>query len=185
MSFHSQMHLISLYGSIGSGKSTVAAAVFAKLKALRYSVNLVTEFSRELGYDHSMAANDMPYVIGNQWHRIQQSFRFDFVVNDCPLALWTIFHPEMDKECADLIFALERKYPSLNYFLTRKFPLYNPYGKASEALDIKFGVMQHSKIEKMLNEKDIQYKILESNKAAVDSIVADVLSMKPNPVSMR
>ena len=185
MSSQHQLHLVNLYGSVGSGKSTIAAGVFSNLKALRYSVNLIVEFSRELGYDRSMAINDMPYVIGNQWHRIQQSFRFDFAINDCPLALWTVYHSEMDKECADLIFALERKFPSLNYLLERKFPMYHPYrGKASDILDQKMQEQQE-KIRQMLDEHDIQYKILESNEAAVDAIVADILVLQPNPISQR
>ena len=179
-----QLHLVNLYGSVGSGKSTIAAGVFAKLKTLRYSVNLIVEFSRELGYDRSMAINDMPYVIGNQWHRIQQSFRFDFAINDCPLALWTVYHSEMDKECADLIFALERKFPSLNYLLEREFPMYHPYGGKVDALDRKMQE-QHAKIKEMLDSHGIAYKTLKSSEQAVETIVADVMAIKPNPVSMR
>lgn len=177
-----QLYLVNLYGSVGSGKSTIAAGVFSRLKTLRYSVNLIVEFSRELGYDRSMAINDMPYVIGNQWHRIQQSFRFDIAVNDCPLALWTVYHSEMDKECADLIFALERKYPSFNYLLEREFPMYHPYGGKVDALD-KNMKEYHIKIKEMLNSRGIKYTVLKSNESAIDLIVSDVVAMKPDPVS--
>ena len=179
-----QLYLVNLYGSVGSGKSTIAAGVFARLKVLRYSVNLIVEFSRELGYDRSMAINDMPYVIGNQWHRIQQSFRFDIAVNDCPLALWTVYHSEMDKECANLIFALEKKFPSLNYLLEREFPMYHPYGGKVDSLDRKMKE-HHIKIKEMLDSHGIEYTVLKSNENAIDSIVSDVMAMKPDPVSSR
>ena len=180
MAFERHLHLVNLYGAVGSGKSTTAAGVFAKLKALRYSVNLVTEFSKELKNDHSMAIYDMPYIIGNQWHRIQQSFGFDVAIVDCPLPLLSVYCPKMDKECLDLIFALEQKIPSINYLLKRDFPMHYSFkGKSSSFLDAK-NLNHNDAVEDMLNIRGIQYKTLKSNEAAIDAIVSDILSMHLN-----
>lgn len=45
------MLLVNLSGGPGSGKSTTAAYIFAKLKMLGYNAELVGEEARELIYD--------------------------------------------------------------------------------------------------------------------------------------
>ena len=174
-----QFSLVNIYGAIGSGKSTVASGVFWKLKMLQYSVNLVTEFSRELGYDHSIAISDIPYVIGNQWHRIYQSYKFDIVINDSPLPQWTVFHSYMDKECKDFIFYLNKKHSSMNYFLKREFPICHQFNRKVDELDKKMQEY-HIKLKEMLDFQNIEYKTLKSNESAVDIIVADIVAMHTN-----
>lgn len=48
------MLLVNLTGGPGSGKSTTAAFIFAKLKMLGYNAELVGEEARELIYDGSI-----------------------------------------------------------------------------------------------------------------------------------
>lgn len=64
------MTVLNIYGSSGSGKSTIATGVYSKLKAKRISVGLATEFLMDLVLDQSFATSDIPYVIGCQWHRL-------------------------------------------------------------------------------------------------------------------
>ena len=45
---------ICLYASPSSGKSTMAANVFSKLKMLGINCELVTEFAKDLVWDNSM-----------------------------------------------------------------------------------------------------------------------------------
>ena len=177
-----QFSLINIYGAVGSGKSTVASGVFWKLKMLQYSVNLVTEFSKELAYDHSIAVSDIPYVIGNQWHHIQQSYRCDIVINDSPLPQWTVFHSYMDKECKDFIFYLNQKHSSINYLLERDFPIYHQSNRRVDELDKKMQEY-HVKLKEMLYSNNIEYKILKSNESSVDIIVADITTIHPNKIS--
>ena len=87
------MIVVNLYGGPGAGKSTGAAYVFSRLKEAGVAAELVTEFAKDLTWDHSRAILDQMFVFGTQYHRLAR-LELDGVqvaVTDSPLLLSVIY----------------------------------------------------------------------------------------------
>ena len=174
MTLEAFVTVVNIYGSSGSGKSTIAAGVYSKLKAKRISVGLATEFLMDLVLDMSLATSDIPYVIGCQWHRLVQNRKYAFCITDSPLPELGIIHKGILEEFLDFACLLDSKHPTINWVLKRSFPLWHPSEKSMDRLEEDRRKMDE-KIMELLQKKNISYKERESNEMAVDIIVKDIV----------
>lgn len=168
------MTVVNIYGSSGSGKSTIATGVYSKLKAKRISVGLATEFLMELVLDMSLATSDIPYVIGCQWHRLLQNRKYTFCITDSPLPELGIIHKGIPREFLDFACLLDSKHPTINWVLKRSFPLWHPSGRPMDRLEEDRRNM-NEKILELLQDRNIPYREIESNEMAVETIADDIL----------
>ncbi len=166
------MIVLNIYGSSGSGKSTIATGVYSKLKARRLSVGLATEFLMDLVLDQSIATANIPYVIGCQWHRLLRNSRYNLCITDSPLPQLGIIHKGIPEEFLDFACLLDSKHPTINWVLKRKFPLWHPSGRPMDRLEKERKEMD-CKIVEMLKSKKISYREIESNEDAVQIIADD------------
>lgn len=59
--------VVNLYGAPGSGKSTGAAYIFAKLKMLGVNCELITEFAKDKVWENNLEVfNNQLYILGKQ-----------------------------------------------------------------------------------------------------------------------
>lgn len=94
------LKVISLWAGPGAGKSTAAAATFARMKRLRFHVELVTEYAKDLTYQKDFC------TLRNQWKVLsEQNFRIarlegqtEYVITDSPLPLSLIYCSAIDYE---------------------------------------------------------------------------------------
>lgn len=95
--------IINIAGGPGTGKTTIAAELFSKLKGLSYEVENVSEFAKELVWEgRENAFNDRLYMHGEQNHRLMQmNGKLDYIITDSPLFLTSVYN---------------------NYYLSKKFP---------------------------------------------------------------
>lgn len=166
------MIVLNIYGSSGSGKSTIATGVYSKLKARRLSVGLATEFLMDLVLDQSIATADIPYVIGCQWHRLLRNSRCNLCITDSPLPQLGIIHKGIPEEFLDFACLLDSKHPTINWVLKRKFPLWHPSGRPMDRLEKERKEMD-CKIVEMLQSRGFLYKEIESNENAIQIIAND------------
>lgn len=84
---------ICLFGGPGSGKSTTASGLFHQMKTSGYSVELVSEFAKEVVYDgNSDLLTNQLYVFSEQFHRqFRLLNKVDWVITDSPLLLSSIY----------------------------------------------------------------------------------------------
>lgn len=85
--------VINLWGGPGCGKSTLAAAVFAELKAQALSCELVREFAKAIAWRGDKIGRwDELWLLGQQLKEESNLYgRVDWIITDRPLALSAVY----------------------------------------------------------------------------------------------
>lgn len=176
------MKVINLYGGPGSGKSTTAAGIFYKMKLQHYSVELVTEFAKDMVYDgqgHILrSGRHQGYIFARQHYRLQRLIdHVEWAVTDCPVLLGLAYVPPDDLE-REAIFQMATTahglYDSYNFFLNRPSS-YQQYGRVhsqEEALEID------RRIKQVLIDRRVSFWVLETSPTVADQIVDIVINME-------
>lgn len=116
---------INLFGGPGSGKSTMAAKIFAALKVHGVSVEHVQEYVKAWTYyDRKPNKWDQTYFFGKQQ---QAEYRYlannekGIVVTDSPLLQGVSYAPtiSMQEALLELHLEYEKEFPSVNLFICR------------------------------------------------------------------
>jgi hypothetical protein len=129
---------INLYAGPGAGKSTTSSWLFAEMKKLGYSVELVSEYVKSWAIaKRDVIGFDQVYLMGKQ---LQYEYRFlahgiQNIVTDSPVLLSACYTRSYfnDLKIADhmeaIIAEYESRHPSLNIFLERGNKEYRTEGR--------------------------------------------------------
>lgn len=168
------MILVNLYGAPGSGKSTGAAYVFAKLKMAGVDAELVTEFAKDKVWEESKEAfNNQAYLFGKQYFRISRcADKVDVIVTDSPLPL-SIFYNSTEvlgKEFDEMVMKVANSYERMDYLIYRVKP-YNPNGRfQTEEESNKLA----DKLVDFLDFYKINFKPISGSIEGYDKIVEEI-----------
>jgi len=166
------MILINLFAGPGAGKSTTAAGVFSALKQRDISVELVTEYAKDLTWDESFGVlKDQVLVFAEQRHRLLRlAGKVKYVVTDSPMLTSVLYAGDELRYFSGLVWEAQAAWPSMNYVLHR-VKRYEQAGRTQteqEAIEID------KKVEHML--QGIGYTgVPGGTQQAIDRIVDDVL----------
>lgn len=166
---------INLAGSPGSGKSTLSAYVFAKLKMMGINCELVTEFAKDKVWEkNNEALSNQIYIFAKQYYRITRcAGKVDVVITDSPLFLSPFYNkdPDIDEPLKELVAKIVAKYDNLNYFL-RRVKKYNPIGRLqTEAESNEYGIH----IKDMMKSFGIKFREIDGDLMSADMIIQDVV----------
>lgn len=152
------LKVINLYGTCGSGKSSVASGLFYLMKIQGYSVELITEFAKEMVWErqHPSSFTNQVYISAKQ-HNKQLNLvghGIDYAVTDSPLLLSAMYMPnDYYVNFMPLLFEMNDAYDNINILLNRTVK-FNPIGrnqKEEESIKIQEDII------KLLNDNNIQY----------------------------
>lgn len=159
----SKTKVVNLFGGPGTGKSTVAAHLFAVMKWNYKNVELVDEYAKQLSWEKRYnTLTDQLYVVAQQNYKLHRLNRqVDWIITDSPLIMCL---PYADKEYLPnhfkgVVFELFSQYNNINIFLNRVKPFY-PIGR------------HHNEHQSRQLDMDIN-NILIDNKVSYVSIDAD------------
>lgn len=113
---------MNFHGAPGAGKSAIAAGLFAELKWVGVSCELVTEFAKDRVWEEAIKSlDDQIYVFGEQMHRVNRlKNKVDIVITDSPSLNSIVYYAGQNQ---NLFFALvrtvERSFNSLDVFVKR------------------------------------------------------------------
>ena len=169
------MILVNLYGAPGSGKSTGAAYIFAKLKMAGVDAELVTEFAKDKVWEESKEAfNNQAYLFGKQYFRISRcADKVDVIVTDSPLPLSVFYNTTgtLGKEFNEMVIKVAESFNCKNYLLHRVKP-YNPNGRfQTEEESNKLA----DKLVDFLDFYKINFKPISGSIEGYDKIVEEIL----------
>lgn len=116
------MKVINLWGPPGSGKSTVAAGLFYRMKMQDYNVELISEFAKDVTWEgHHNIFLDQLYIFAQQNRKLERlRGKVDYAINDSPLLMQLAYCPEgyYDKFAA-LVKEVWDSYDNANILLQR------------------------------------------------------------------
>jgi len=169
--------VINFFGAPCSGKSTIAAGLFFKLKILGYEVELVTEFAKELVWlERKVCLQDQFYVIAQQNHRMVPLVgTIDYIITDSPILLGALYQAvDYVPSFTNFLLDIHHTYDNINYFLKRDFSFSNigRHHTEQESQEINNSLL------KFLLDNKIQFEGKKSKESTVDEIVIDLMHRK-------
>lgn len=148
---HAMTKIINLYGGPGTGKSTTAAGLFAKMKAAGYSCEYVPEYAKDIVWEESFNKLDNQlYIFAKQYHRIFRLLgKVDYIITDSPLML-SLIYAENSEAFKQLVYEIIDSVETVDVFLQRVHE-YQPEGRiqtAEEAARVDSRILETLKILK-------------------------------------
>lgn len=170
------MKVINLFGAPGSGKSTGAAYLFAKLKMTGINAELITEFAKDKVYEESKEIfKNQTYILGKQSFRQSRvKDKVDILVTDSPLLLSAYYNEDenISEELNALTYKIFNSYDNYNYFINRVKP-YNPSGRFQTKEEAKEIV---GKMKKFLMDFNIEFEEFNGDTNGYNLIYDDIIN---------
>lgn len=178
------MIVINLFGAPGSGKSTTAAGLFFLMKINKMSVELVTEFAKELVLERrENVFGDQNYIFAEQARRTRRcrDSGYQFVVTDSPLLLPAYYSQDsMPASFEPMVMDEFHGYSNLNYFLHRRHSFEAIGRRHTEAQAA--GIVDEMK--RFLVDRDVEITDVDAGPTTPETLLKDILSKMPKTVGM-
>lgn len=168
--------VVNMFAGPGAGKSTTASSVFALLKLHGINCELITEFAKDLTWEHrNKTLENQNYIMAKQHHRMWRlKKQVDVMITDSPLIFFLIYGNNLPECVINSLFHYANDgFHNINYFIQRVKD-YNPKGRnqtKEEALELD------TKIINMLNDYSIEYKVVIGDFIAANSITQNILDI--------
>lgn len=171
--------VVNLFGGPGTGKSTMMAGIFAKLKSLGYDCEMCLEFAKELVWENRLETfSDELYLFAKQNHRLHNlKGKVDIVITDRPLYMSIPFYryyKGQNKVYEDLVRQTFDSYYNFNIFLNRVSPFVVNGRLESEEEAKDFD----SRIIEGLKEDGYSFLTFNAENSSIDLIVNDIIKVK-------
>jgi ABC-type dipeptide/oligopeptide/nickel transport system ATPase component len=165
---------LNIFGGPGCGKSTIAAAVFSLLKMHGVVAELVTEFAKDLTWEErKQALANQYYIWGKQYHKMWRlKNKVSVIINDSPLLLNLVYGCSKPKCFHETVIDSFNEFDNINYFLNRgeTYDINGRMQSKKEAIELDIAIM------KILNDWNIEHKVVSKSLKGINEIIFDVLS---------
>lgn len=164
-----------MFAGPGAGKSTLAAGLFYKCKQNNINCELVTEYAKELTWEHNCKTLAyQPKLLGEQAWRIERlRGKVDLVITDSPILLSSIYAgSHFPKSFHEFCLWQYKQFNNYNIYIQRT----KPYIEIGRGQTYKQAVDIDNKIKILLILNDIEFCTVQSDDVAVDTIYESVRS---------
>lgn len=164
--------VINLIGGPCSGKSTLAAGIFYKLKCLNINCEMALEFAKDKVWEESnKTLDDQIYIFGKQYHKIWRlKDKVSVIITDSPLLMSVYYNKNQSDYFNAFILEQFNRFNNKNYFIERNDKTFAQEGRLQN-------LEQSKEIDKslldILNKYKIEYKSYPIENA-LDNIINDI-----------
>lgn len=173
----SKLIVINLLSGPGTGKSVLAAKIFAQLKEAQISTELVREYPKELTWENRLTAlQNQIFVFANQHHSIYVLHGQVKVVVVEGSILNSLMYSDPSDELKALIWSEYHKVDNINIFLERTVP----YQKEGRIQSLEQSIEKDDRIRKILNEAGVGYITLDPLDKSIIDLILNLVNQKLN-----
>ena len=173
-----QTLVINLIGGPCSGKSTIAAELFARLKKMNVHCELVSEYIKDRIYEENqtMPKNQIA-IFGMEHYNISTKIgKVDVIVHDGSFINNCLYKNEENPEFDKLIISEYHKFNNLDFFIKRGNIEFENYGRIhnyEQSLELD------KKIKDLYHKAEAKFIEVEA-RDAVDKIIPIILKQIEN-----
>lgn len=167
---------INFWAGPGTGKSTIAAAIFANLKWLDKDCELISEYAKDMVWEESFKKLTNQIYIFSKQHKkhFVLDGKVDYVITDSAIPLTCIYDNDT-KYLKELVLSEFNKFNNLNILLKRT-KKYNTNGR-TQTFDEAISV--DNKILNFMKNCHIPYYELDATPDCVQQIMDIIKNTKP------
>jgi guanylate kinase len=165
--------LINFYAGPGSGKSTICAETFAKLKWLNINCEMALEWVKDIVWEENfLPLTNQMYITSQQQYRLfRLKDKVDVILTDSPLLQGLVYDQDNDQNLLNIVKKDRESYYNIDIFIERK-KLYNPAGR-TQTLDQ--ALEKDHQIKEFLTKNSINFFTIEGLQTSIDQIVQIIL----------
>ncbi len=167
--------VINFLASPSAGKSCVSAGLFYQMKIRGYSVELVTEFAKELVWEErNFALKDQLFVFAKQNRMIERlRGKVDWAIVDSPGILSPLYAPKnYYKTFLPLVLEVHNSYNNINYLLERT----DNFEEKGRIHNLQQSLEIDERIKTLLNENNIPFTPIKNDSKTIATILFDISS---------
>ena len=171
--------VVNLIAGPCSGKSTIAAGLFHKLKQQGIESEMSLEFAKDKVYEESFKTmDDQIYIFGKQFHRLWRlNGKCQVVICDSPLPISIFYNKEKSDYFNDFVVEQYNRFNNKMYFIERG-DTFQQNGRIQNLEESK--VIDKSLI-KILDNYHIDYKCVHQSKA--EELILDEIMKELSAIS--
>lgn len=164
--------LVNLLGGPGAGKSTLAAGLFHELKTRNKSVELVTEYAKDLTWEKAWDKRGDPFtILGEQHWRIKRVYsHVDLTITDSPILLSSVYNKTMPRCYHETILWAHAQYDNLNFFVKRT----KPYAEVGRDQNYSRAQYLDERTKEVLNGFGVNYTEVTGDAAGLAYILGGI-----------
>jgi len=165
--------VINLTGGPGTGKSTLSANLFAKLKMAGVDVELAPEYVKDLVWEESFKKiGNQIYIFAKQHNRLYRlKNKVKVIITDSPLLNSIVYYNDNNPHFEPLVIWEFKAMNNLTFYLERSFE----YVQNGRMQDIEGAKKVDDTYKNLLDKYEIDYTSIRSP-YNVDSIVESIIS---------
>jgi nicotinamide riboside kinase len=170
--------LINCFGGPSSGKSTMCAGLFTKLKCLGVDSEMALEYAKDVIWEESFKKLDNQiYIFAKQLHRLKRlQGKVDVIITDSPIILSTIYVDaynvkEDNTTFKKLIIEEHRKFNAINFFIKRVHT-YEPNGRLQT---LEQAEQIDNKIKEILTKNELPFEIIIGDLKFIDDTAERIM----------
>jgi len=163
--------VVNLFGGPGTGKSTLSANIFAKLKMDGVDVEMAPEYVKEVVWEESYKKiSNQLYIFGKQHNRIfRLNTKVEVIITDSPLLNSIVYYEGNNPYFKDLVLHEYNNMNNISFYLDRNFD-YVQNGRMQSLDEAK---LIDSTYKNLLDDNNIEYLTINSP-YDIDGIVYDI-----------
>lgn len=170
------MKVVNLFGGPNTGKSTLAAGVYHKMKCDGYEVEIVTEYAKEMVYEQrANIMDDQLYIFAKQYRRVSRlRGQVDYVIVDSPVLMSCAYILEGYYENLEpLVVEAFKSFDNYNFILER--PSEEEYKQANRVQTFEEAQEKDRRIETLLNKYSEPYTPINSRNENCIQLICDLI----------